>query len=422
MAAGGFDAGVSGGTNPLLLAGGLNGWRRVRLALPADMTTVPDADLSWVSCASAGNCVAVGGYLDHSNRVQGLLAEERQGRWLTASEAPLPGDARGERALARGFADPVRSVSCASAGRCAAVGWYQDRSGHQNGLLLSGKHGRWSAAEASLPANAATNPEVQLNSVSCAGAGDCTAVGTYLDAFGHLHALLVSEVAGRWAPGVEARLPHDARPAQQTQNQILNVNSVSCASPGYCIAVGNYQDRTGAGQGLLLTQRRGRWKPGAEAPLPAGGTAAGELASVSCPSVGNCTGVGDFVSAESHYEGLLLIEARGQWTRGVEVNLPANAATQPVPQQHSDPLDPGSALLSVYCTSPGNCLAAGSYLDRDGGNRGLLVIQRGSSWTRGVDAHRATGRYPPAVTLRSVSCGTPHTCAAVGTGLLVGPG
>jgi hypothetical protein len=54
--------------------------------------------------------------------------------------------------------------------------------------------------EASLPANASTNLDVSLDSVSCASAGNCTAVGNYNDSSDSStlqdQGLLVTETSG----------------------------------------------------------------------------------------------------------------------------------------------------------------------------------------------------------------------------------
>ena len=95
-------------------------------------------------------------------------------------------------------------MSCASAGNCTAVGDYKDSSGHEQGLLLTETSGRWATGvEPSLPANAGTNPGANLLSVSCASAGNCTAVGGYANRSGILQGLLLTETSGTWATGVE---------------------------------------------------------------------------------------------------------------------------------------------------------------------------------------------------------------------------
>ena len=70
--------------------------------------------------------------------------------------------------------------------------------------------------EASLPANAGTNPDAGfapvLGSVSCASAGNCTAVGTYDDSSRHEQGLLLTRRRARGRPASRRRCPQT--PAQ----------------------------------------------------------------------------------------------------------------------------------------------------------------------------------------------------------------
>jgi len=68
------------------------------------------------------------------------VVSERHGRWGTAIEVP------GLGAMNKGLAQ-VWSVSCASAGNCAAGGYYQGRGGNLGqGFVVSERHGRWGRA------------------------------------------------------------------------------------------------------------------------------------------------------------------------------------------------------------------------------------------------------------------------------------
>src|SRR5207245_2786970 len=165
-----------------------------------------------------------------------------------------------------------------------------------------------------------------LRSVSCASAGSCSAVGGYTDGSGHEQGLLLTEAAGTWATGVEATLPLNAG-----SNPFASLNSVSCASAGNCSAVGGYHDSSSHAQGLLLTATRGTWATGTEAipPPNAGSTPVGSPSSVSCASAGNCSAVGDYYDSSVHEQGLLLAETAGTWATGVEAILPANAGSDP---------------------------------------------------------------------------------------------
>ena len=128
--------------------------------------------------------------------------------------------------------------------------------------------------QASLPSNAGSNADTNVHakvvSVSCAAAGNCTAVGGYIDSSGLEQGLMLTETAGVWATGVEAILP-----AGTPSSASAFLNSVSCASAGDCGAVGYYGDfPTGLFHGvhryhgLLLTETAGVWTPGLQASAP----------------------------------------------------------------------------------------------------------------------------------------------------------
>ena len=119
--------------------------------------------------------------------------------------------------------------------------------------------------EAKLPTTA--EPNVELTSVACASTGNCTAVGRYGDASGNRQGLLLTETLGTWAPGVKAVLPMGADP-----DPIAELESVSCASAGNCSAVGQYRDTSGNTHGLLMTETAGTWAAGVEAVLPPAAT------------------------------------------------------------------------------------------------------------------------------------------------------
>jgi hypothetical protein len=80
-----------------------------------------------VSCASAGNCAAGGFYVEGSAHGQAFVVSERNDRWGRAIEVP------GSGALNAG----VNSVSCPSASNCAAGGLYVDSSSHDQGFVVS---------------------------------------------------------------------------------------------------------------------------------------------------------------------------------------------------------------------------------------------------------------------------------------------
>jgi hypothetical protein len=199
-----------------------------------------------VSCASAGNCVA-GGYYAHPTDLdlRGFVAVERNGRWIRAIEVP------GLGALNTGGDAEVNSVSCASAGNCAAGGYYTVRhSGHNQGFVAAERNGRWIRA-ITVPGLAALNKgDASVNTVSCASAGNCVAGGYYAALGGDsgLQGFVAAERHGRWGtaitvPGLAALNKRDAA-----------VFTVSCAPAGTCAAGGYYTGRHHHSQGFVVSQ------------------------------------------------------------------------------------------------------------------------------------------------------------------------
>jgi hypothetical protein len=294
----------------------------------------------------------VGSYEDSSGDEHGVLWTESAGIWSTGVEPTLPANAapNGEVELT--------SVSCASAGNCTAVGQYADSSFHGQGLLLSESSGTWSTGvEATLPAGAVSGPGVELSSVSCASAGNCTAVGIYAAGSVNPQGLLVTESAGRWSTGVQATLPAGAETSSQ-----LFLEQVSCGSAGNCTAVGEHHEFPNA---FLLNESSGTWATGVQPTAADAAPGTVGLSSVSCATAGNCAAVGSyFDSASRSPQGLLLSETSGTWDAGAEATLPAGAGSSP-----------DVDLASVSCASAGNCAAVGTYTDGSGNGQGLLLTE-----------------------------------------------
>jgi hypothetical protein len=407
----GDSSGIAHPLHPLLLNETGGTWAPgIEATLPpSNQFGPPFPDVRSVSCASAGDCSAVGSYGDPSGNRQGLLLNETGGTWAPGIEATLPANAASNSGAS------LSLVSCPSAGNCSAVGTYLDSAEHPQVLLLTETGGTWAAGvEGTLPANAGSVRGV--SSVSCASAGNCSAVGTYADSSGIQHALLLNETGGAWAPGMEAPLPANAAPAplppRGAITPVVALDFVSCPSAGSCSAVGTYADSSGQQQGLLLTETGGVWAPGVEATLPANAGSPSAfvpsgvgLGSVSCASAGNCSAVGTYPDSSGHGQGLLVTETNGSWSAAVEATLPANAAS-----------DANVSLDSVSCVSAGNCSAVGTYVDTSGVQHPLLLNQTGGTWPSGVAATLpANAGSDPLVRLDSVSCASAGGCSAVGT-------
>ena len=277
----------SGDVQGLLLTETSGSWAAgVEAVLPADAGTNPSVYMNWVSCAAPGDCTAVGQYAASSGGYEGLLLTETAGSWAAGVQPVLPANASANAGSILG------SVSCAAPGDCTAIGSYTDSSGNGQGLLLTETSGSWAAVEAVMPQNIGANPAISLRSVSCAAPGDCTAVGDVRTG-NDTQGLLLTESSGTWAPGLVAPLPGPGGPGVT-----VHLFSVSCAAPGDCTAIGYFAGANGV-PGVLLTQTSGTWTTTAP-PLPPDGIADVFPQSVSCAAPGNCSAVGNDPTTSGH--------------------------------------------------------------------------------------------------------------------------
>jgi hypothetical protein len=148
------------------------------------------AQITEMSCAATGNCSAGGEYVDGSSHRQVFVVSEVGGHWGMAMEVP------GFAALNAGGLAQISGMSCASAGNCSAGGDYTDSTGHGQVFVVSEAGGRWGNAK-EVPGVAILNTEgdASVQSVSCASAGNCSAGGFYTDSSDRYQAFVVSQSA-----------------------------------------------------------------------------------------------------------------------------------------------------------------------------------------------------------------------------------
>jgi hypothetical protein len=111
-------------------------------AIPVPGTTVLnqglDAQISQISCSSAGNCGTAGWYsatYDYSFYRQPFVATEVHGIWRWAIE--VPGIKTPPPSMDAGYFAATTAISCAAPGRCSAGGYYQDAKGGSHTFVVS---------------------------------------------------------------------------------------------------------------------------------------------------------------------------------------------------------------------------------------------------------------------------------------------
>jgi len=398
-AAGGSYTSKSAGGQAFVVSEKNGVWRKaIEVPRTGALNTGGFAQVSSVSCASAGNCAAGGQYNAGSNP-QAFVVSEKSGVWGKAIEVP------GTAALNTGGFAHVSSVSCVSAGNCAAGGVYSDASSGGQVFVVTEKNGVWGTA-IEVPGTGALNTggNADLNSVSCASAGNCAAGGHYSDGSGNSQAFVVSEKNGAWGTAIEV-----PRTGTLNTGGFANVNSVSCASAGNCAAGGVYQTDTDHAQAFVVSEKNGVWGKAIEVPGTAALNTAGgaSVGAVSCASAGNCAAGGLYHTGTNHAQAFVVSEKNGVWGKAIEVpgiatlNTGGFAAVTPT---------------SVSCVSAGNCAAGGFYSKGSKTEQAFVVGEKNGVWGAAIEVPGTAALNTAGnAGVNSISCAGTGKCAIGGS-------
>jgi hypothetical protein len=138
----------------------------------ARLNTGGNAAANTVSCPSAGNCAAGGSYTSASTGQHAFVVSERHGVWSAALPVASALDISGNAG--------VDAISCPSAGNCAAGGAYGVGSPFFDAFVVTERGGNWLAAR-QIAGNLNTAGGGIVESVSCSGVGQCAAGGQVTD-------------------------------------------------------------------------------------------------------------------------------------------------------------------------------------------------------------------------------------------------
>ncbi|MDQ1420743.1 MAG: hypothetical protein QOJ52_2705, partial [Acidimicrobiaceae bacterium] len=319
--------------------------------------------LTALSCFSPSACTAVGysrelhpaEVVNHQSPMATVAERWDGSRWQVQPTPNVAGDPTGSQ---------LSSVSCGSAFACTAVGYSGELYANSQSLAESWNGTTWTRQE---PPGEPGSTNNVMSSVSCAGAGDCLAVGRWFGDRGKTGGAL----AERWNGTAWVVL--------STPSRHLDVyDAVSCAAANACVLLGRgFNDVVAA-----------RWDGTSWVTIPAPSTGGSSL---SCSAINACTvvrsgGGTDGATSASRWNG-------SSWTTQSTVDVTGAA---------------GSFLWDVSCPTDHMCVAVGHYANS--ANAVLPLIERwnGNSW-----------KIEPAPTLADsfltgVSCAGPDDCVAVG--------
>jgi hypothetical protein len=353
------------------------GWR---LQYPPNPSGLPDAYLSGVSCRARTACLAVGSAHSPTTLDAGIAESQNGSTWmlqdlpsglrssnLDAVSCPsathcvavgtelLPADPVTYAALVEVWsgsawtvhnpAEPARTkqatltgISCVSATRCMAVGWFARDASRRIPFSERLAGSTWTFQTAPAPSGATVS---QLNAVSCASATSCVAVGTETYP---ANAMVAEGWNGRtWT------LQSTPGPSGSGGSSTIDLQAVSCTATTACIATGFYYSG-GTGFTLADSWNGTSWTL-QNTPNPAGADDS-NLGGVSCPSAGMCIAVGS-ASNPRKTSDLAEIWDGSAWS----LDSPRSPAGYVI-----------SSLNSVWCPSTVYCMAAGDWSSSPSGN------------------------------------------------------
>lgn len=364
----------------------------------------PNDFLQSVSCVSVGNCTAVGRFRNAAGGFEAFTMTSTAGSWGQATPA--------------GFGVGVQNASpdaylgtvvCASVGNCTAAGRFKNAAGGVEAFTMTSTAGTWGSPAPAVFAGGVQNAVEQayFNDVSCASAGNCTAVGGFKNAAGDFEAFTMTSTAGAWGQATPVNFGVGGQNAAPTGV----LNSVSCASVGNCTAAGSFFNASGSGtEAFTVTSTAGTWGTATPAVFAGGIQNANpnaEFKSVSCASVGNCTAAGSFRNATGWTEAFTMTSTGGSWAQARPVVYGARAQNT----------NAGAYFNAVSCAFPGYCTAVGATYLADGTFPAFTVTSNDGVWETPSIPAFAGGLQDPTEEgwLRSVSCATGGNCTTVGS-------
>jgi hypothetical protein len=188
-----------------------------------------------------------------------------------------------------------------------------------------------------------------------------------------------------------------------------HISSISCPSPGECTAVGNL----GFGpviRPLVVSEKGGVWGSAGTLPgLPSGDRSAG-LETVSCSSAGNCSAGGCYpfgCPGNAPAQALVVTETNGVWGKAEAV--PGLAALN---------IGRDATLDLMSCRSAGDCTASGTYPDtrnNDLSGQVFVVSERNGTWGRARPVPGLAAIDHEIADDEALSCGSPGNCVLSGT-------
>lgn len=218
----------------------------------------------------------------------------------------------------------------------------------------------------------------------------------------------VATAAGGSSPGAAFTTPTApiSPPTDAKSGANASISALSCPSAGNCVAVGTYTDSTNTNQMMYAVESNGSWAQGVKLSPPSNVASPNfipTLTGISCTGVGYCVAVGGYKSNETTAlrRGVIFTETAGVWSE-------QQAPTDPL----ESPTSGGDALGSVSCTSAGNCLAGGFYVDAISYGRPMVDQETDGHWATPIELPQPSDSQGLPAAAVKVTCTSQANCVA----------
>ena len=311
-------------------------FKAVDISPPADAQSNPQAALNSIDCPSATTCWAVGSYVDQALHQQAMAVKFTAGSWRQAIKVSVPADSAGTASLV--------SIACPTSTTCIAVGSYRQTNTGTRAIFTTLQGGVWKQAKAArMPKDASSSFPSAFTSISCQGASDCWAVGSYLNS-----RPATAPMGDHWQSGSLGRAialpyPNDAF----IVNTPPTLSSISCSRTGGCLAAGTYVDGPNTSQGFNDLLRSNLWSTNSRRMImPADAKADPALRSVqvACAAKLQCVVSGNYVTTSPSFQTFFTDFHPGLW------GVPTGIASE---------MGFASVVFGIACHTATACTAVG---------------------------------------------------------------
>ena len=279
----------------------------------------------------------------------------------------------------------LESVSCASAESCVAVG-QAEAAGQGKGNVPEPLAESWNGSSWTIDSLPASPSPGFLSGVSCPTTSRCMAVGVRFDANGGFG----GAAADSWNGSTWER----TKVVQPSGNMGASLDSVSCSAAASCEAVGGFSGDGEEGVTLAEIWDGTTWMI-QKTPNPKGSSYT-LLDSVSCVSASDCVAVG--LASPITLPGPISLAETWNGTSWSIMSTPNPAGTE------------GVQLFGVSCSSAKSCVAVGQNSVGNQINDTLAMTWNGKTWTiEATSTPSPQGGY-----LDGVARNSPSSCTAVG--------